>query len=142
MACELCESDGGALIWRDGLCRVVLVHEPGYSGYCRAIWNAHVREMTDLAEPERNHYMRVVFALEAALRERLRPDKVNLASLGNATPHLHWHVIARFRDDPHFPNAVWGAPRRPPATAGKPHADIVAALAATLSRLSFPDRKT
>lgn len=135
MTCELCESDGGALIWRGALCRVVLVDEPGYSGYCRAIWNAHVSEMTDLTEVERSRYMRVVFALEAALRERLRPDKVNLASLGNATPHLHWHVIARFRDDPHFPNAVWGAPRRPPATMGKLHSDIAAALVATLSRL-------
>jgi diadenosine tetraphosphate (Ap4A) HIT family hydrolase len=135
MACELCENPGGTLIWRDGLCRVVLVEEPGYSGYCRAIWNAHVKEMTDLTEAERNHYMRVVFALEAALRERLRPDKINLASLGNATPHLHWHVVARFRDDPHFPNAVWSAPSRPPATTGKSHADLVETLAATLSRL-------
>lgn len=135
MTCELCESDGGALIWRGALCRVVLVDEPGYSGYCRAIWNAHAREMTDLTGIERGHYMHVVFALEAALRERLRPDKVNLASLGNATPHLHWHVIARFRDDPHFPNAVWGAPRRPSATAEKSHADIVSALAVILSRL-------
>ena len=135
MTCELCESDGGALIWRGALCRVVLVDEPGYSGYCRAIWNAHVREMTDLTEIDRDHYMHVVFALEAALRERLRPDKVNLASLGNATPHLHWHVIARFRDDPHFPSAVWGAPRRPSATAEGSHADIVSALAVILSRL-------
>lgn len=134
MKCELCDSDGGAPIWRDERCRVVHVPEPGYAGYCRVIWNAHVKEMTDLTEAERAHYMRVVFTLESALREQLRPDKINLASLGNATPHLHWHVIARFRDDPHFPNAVWGAPCRPRTTAENPHADFIAALAATLSR--------
>jgi len=44
-------------------------------------------------------------------------------------------VIARFRDDPHSPNSAWGAPCRPPATAEKPRADFIAALAATLSRL-------
>jgi diadenosine tetraphosphate (Ap4A) HIT family hydrolase len=50
MTCELCERDGGELLWRDPRCRVVLVPEPGYPGYCRVIWNAHVREMTDLGE--------------------------------------------------------------------------------------------
>ena len=135
MKCELCDSDGGTPIWRDARCRVVHVQEPGYAGYCRVIWNAHVKEMTDLTEAERAHCMRVVFALESALRERLRPDKVNLASLGNMTPHLHWHVVARFRDDPHFPSAVWGPPCRPPETAANPHADFISDLAATLSRL-------
>jgi diadenosine tetraphosphate (Ap4A) HIT family hydrolase len=135
MKCELCDSGGGTPIWRDERCRVVHVQEPGYAGYCRVIWNAHVKEMTDLTEAERAHYMRVVFTLESALREWLRPDKVNLASLGNVTPHLHWHVVARFRDDPHFPNAVWGPPCRPPETAENPHADFIAGLAATLSRL-------
>lgn len=135
MKCDLCDSDGGTPIWRDERCRVVHVQEPGYAGYCRVIWNAHVKEMTDLKEAERAHCMRVVFALESALRKQLRPDKINLASLGNATPHLHWHVIARFRDDPHFPDAVWSAPCRPRTTAASPRADFIAALAATLSRL-------
>lgn len=89
MSCELCDSDGGALIWRDGRCRVVRIDEPGYPGFCRVVWNTHVAEMTDLADADRAHFMRVVFALEAALRELLRPDKINLASLGNFTPHLH-----------------------------------------------------
>jgi diadenosine tetraphosphate (Ap4A) HIT family hydrolase len=76
-----------------------------------------------------------VFALEAALRELLRPDKINLASLGNMTPHLHWHVIPRFRDDPHFPNPIWGARQRESCA---PPVDIAAlrhALAERLSRL-------
>ena len=106
MACELCEDDGGIVIWRNDDCRVVHVDEPGYPGFCRAIWNKHVREMTDLTMDERARFMRVVFTVEAALRELLHPDKVNLASLGNATPHLHWHVIPRFSDDPHFPNPI------------------------------------
>ncbi len=135
MPCELCASDGGALVWRGRLCRVVHVAEPGYAGYCRAIWNSHVAEMTDLAPAEREHFMQVVFAVEATLRELLRPDKINLASLGNMTPHLHWHVIARFRDDPHFPNAVWAAPVRDARSPAISHAGLIESLAATLSRL-------
>lgn len=132
MTCELCESEGGELIWRDARCRVVRVAEPGYPGYCRVIWNLHVAEMTDLGEDDRTHCLRIVLALEAALRELLRPHKVNLASLGNVTPHLHWHVIPRFRDDAHFPNSVWGAPMRQPAGTAAP-ADLVARIAERLS---------
>ncbi|MBI3043288.1 MAG: HIT family protein [Betaproteobacteria bacterium] len=135
MACELCETDGGELIWRDAQCRVVRVAEPGYPGFCRAIWNAHIKEMTDLTAAERARLLQVVFALESALRKLLRPDKINLASLGNVTPHLHWHVIPRFRDDPHFPNPVWGSLIRQPDARAHASIDIAAALARELSRL-------
>ena len=69
-------------------------------------------EMTDLSAPERARLMDAVFATEAVLREVLAPAKINLASLGNVVPHLHWHVIPRYPDDPHFPNAVWAEPCR------------------------------
>ena len=52
--------------------------------------------------------MNIVFAVESAIREVIHPDKINLASLGNKTPHLHWHIIPRFENDKHFPNSHWG----------------------------------
>lgn len=112
MACDLCDSTGGKLLWQDERLRVVYVNEPGYIGYCRVIWQAHVAEMTDLDEASRAHCMRAVFTVESLLRDLLKPDKINLASLGNFTPHVHWHVIARFRDDAHFPQAIWGERQR------------------------------
>jgi len=89
--------------------------------------------MTDLAVAEREALMNVVFACEAALQEVMAPDKVNLASLGNVVPHLHWHVIPRFGDDPHFPNPVWGVRQRDSLRAVQP--DLDAQLAAAISRL-------
>jgi diadenosine tetraphosphate (Ap4A) HIT family hydrolase len=112
MTCELCESDGGTIIWRDERVRVVRVADPDYPDFCRVIWNDHVREMTDLAPTDRVHLLRVVLAVEGALRNLLNPAKINLASLGNMTPHLHWHVIPRFEDDRHFPRPVWAEPLR------------------------------
>lgn len=112
MTCELCDTPGGELLWQDELCRVVLVADAHYAGFCRVILNRHVKEMTDLAESERARLMAVVFAVEACVRETLQPDKINLASLGNMTPHVHWHVIPRFADDRHFPNPIWGEARR------------------------------
>jgi diadenosine tetraphosphate (Ap4A) HIT family hydrolase len=132
--CDLCTADGGQILWRDGRLRVVYVDEPGYPGYCRVIWNQHVREMSDLSETDRNHFMSIVFAVETVLRELLAPDKINLASLGNFTPHLHWHVIPRFTDDPHFPQAIWGERQRLPGarTAGDLLPRIARALAGRL----------
>lgn len=110
--CELCRDAGATVIWRNSLCRVILVDEPGYPGFCRVIWNAHVREMSDLAAADRAHCMAVVFGVEQALRKLMRPDKINIASLGNMVAHVHWHVIPRFRDDPHFPQPIWGVRQR------------------------------
>ena len=104
-------------MWSDTQCRVVLVKDPDYPGFCRVIWNAHVREMTDLDSAGRKHCMRVVWAVERALLRVLKPHKINVASLGNMTPHVHWHVIPRFVDDAHFPNPVWGERQRARAPA-------------------------
>ncbi len=110
--CPLCQSAGEQVLWRDGQCRVVLVADPDHPAFCRVIWNAHVKEMTDLPPDRRTHLLAVVFGVERALRDLLRPVKMNLASLGNQVPHLHWHVIPRFADDAHFPDPVWAARRR------------------------------
>ena len=112
MDCELCVSDGGRLLWRDNFCRIVRVPSDDYPGYCRVVLNRHAREMTDLDAGERGRLMQAVFACETAVRELFEPEKINLASLGNQVPHLHWHVIPRFSDDAHFPDAVWATPRR------------------------------
>jgi diadenosine tetraphosphate (Ap4A) HIT family hydrolase len=68
--------------------------------------------MTDLVPAERVHVLEAMLGVELALRALLHPDKMNLASLGNKVPHLHWHVIARFVDDPHFPDPIWSPRRR------------------------------
>ena len=120
MACVFCDGEAGPVLWRDDFCRIVRASSDGYPGFLRVILNRHAREMTDLDEAERGRLMRAVWAAESAVRELYRPDKVNLASFGNVVPHLHWHVIARYGDDPHFPDSAWGIPHRnasPPRTA-------------------------
>jgi diadenosine tetraphosphate (Ap4A) HIT family hydrolase len=115
--CPFCAGDGGEVLFRDDLLRVVLVDDADYPGFVRVIANAHRREMTDLPAESRQRLMSAVFAVETAQREVLAPHKINLASLGNQVPHLHWHVVPRFDDDAHFPEAVWGTRQREPAAA-------------------------
>jgi len=56
--------------------------------------------------------MDVVAQLEQALRQHLQSTTINLAAIGNTVPHVHWHVIARFGWDSHFPAAVWVVAQR------------------------------
>jgi diadenosine tetraphosphate (Ap4A) HIT family hydrolase len=112
MSCELCATTGETLLWGGKNCRVILVDDADFPGFCRVIWNEHIKEMTDLSAQMREEFMQTVFAVESAVREVMQPEKINLASLGNLTPHLHWHVIPRFRDDKCFPSPVWSAPVR------------------------------
>ncbi|MBS0309706.1 MAG: HIT family protein [Proteobacteria bacterium] len=116
-ACELCGQDGGEVVYRQADFRVVLVEDKHYPGFCRVIWNEHVSEMTDLTPPQRSSLMQAVCKVEAAIREVMQPDKVNLAALGNMTPHLHWHVIPRYREDLHFPSPIWAQTQRWPVPA-------------------------
>lgn len=110
--CELCSKAGGELIWQDSFCRVVSIDDVDYPGFCRVILNQHIKEMTELDSKQRERLMAVVFAVEQAVREILQPEKINLASLGNMTPHIHWHIIPRFKQDKTFPNPIWGPSRR------------------------------
>ncbi|SFB68008.1 Diadenosine tetraphosphate (Ap4A) hydrolase [Polaromonas sp. OV174] len=122
--CPLCEADGGLLVFRNEELRIIQASEAGFPAFYRVVWNRHVAEFSELSPAEREVCMNAVVVVEQVLHAELQPTKINLAALGNMVAHLHWHVIARFDWDSHFPAPVWAAPQRPA------EADRLAALAA------------
>jgi len=125
--CPLCHNPGGLLIAQSPDWRVVRVLDaPDFPAFYRLIWSAHVAEFSQLDAAQRSDCIEAVNTVEQVLLSALQPTKVNLASLGNVVPHLHWHVIARFAWDSHFPNPVWGSAAR-----------VVAGLSAE-ARLALP----
>jgi diadenosine tetraphosphate (Ap4A) HIT family hydrolase len=124
------------VLWRDAQLRVVSVDDPDYPGFLRVVWNAHVREMSDLDAAQRARLMHAVLLAEQALRAHLAPDKINLASLGNVVPHLHWHVVPRYHGDAHYPQPIWGTRQREPEPAllARQH-DALAQVQQDLARL-------
>jgi len=106
--CPLCATPPATSVVVQGpRWRLQRAEEAGFPAFYRLVWQAHVAEMSDLSAPERQECMELVNLVEALMRSHLRPDKVNLASLGNMVPHLHWHVIGRYAWDSHFPSPVW-----------------------------------
>ena len=71
------------------------------SGYCIVVWrHGHVAEPTDLDAEQARQYWAEVLAVGRAVWARFGPVKVNYLTLGNTVPHLHTHVLPRYRDDP------------------------------------------
>lgn len=90
------------------LCRLVAMD-------CRALpWLilvprvAGVRELIDLSESEQQQLMREIARVSELLKQEFKPDKINVAALGNMVPQLHVHVLARFTTDAAWPKPVWG----------------------------------
>lgn len=110
--CPLCTPTGEEVVYLTDLYRIISVNDPAWPGFCRVILNSHAAEMTDLSIEDRTAIMKAVCVTETVLRDLMQPDKINLASLGNVVPHVHWHVIPRWKDDSHFPEPIWGNQQR------------------------------
>jgi diadenosine tetraphosphate (Ap4A) HIT family hydrolase len=113
---SLCSTQGGELIVQNLHYRLIRADELGFPVFYRLIWQQHTAEFSDLSPAQRQLCMEAVAAIERVLRQHLQPTKINLASLGNVVPHLHWHIIARFDWDSHYPDPVWAQTRRSAAT--------------------------
>lgn len=112
MDCVLCHPQKENVVWKNKELRVIQVDDPLFPGYFRVIWNKHIAEMSDLNDDERQLLEKVLLTVEKVVREQMQPDKINWAQFGNMVPHLHWHIIARYRDDSHFPESIWGLKQR------------------------------
>jgi diadenosine tetraphosphate (Ap4A) HIT family hydrolase len=126
--CAFCDGIGGTLVFQSAKFRVIRASEAGFPAFYRLVWTEHVREFSDLPRADRYLCMDAVAQVEQLLRQHLQPAKVNLASLGNLVPHLHWHIVARFEWDSHFPSPLWAAAKR--ESGGAEIARVESALAA------------
>ena len=73
---------------------------------------AGARELIDLDEGDQRSLLGEISAVGRAFEALLRPDKLNIAALGNVVPQLHVHLIARYTTDAAWPKPVWGQGER------------------------------
>ena len=95
-------------------------------------------ELIDLPPSDRATLIEEIARAAEALSRLYRPDKMNVAALGNVVPQLHVHVIARFHCDPAWPRPIWGVkpvlePYNEPALS-----EAVRRIAAALGADSLP----
>ncbi|MCK9161306.1 MAG: HIT family protein [Arcobacteraceae bacterium] len=70
------------------------------------------KEFSDCDNDTKLEILRVLDIIEKELIKEFNPDKINIASFGNYLPKVHFHIMARFKDDDYFPESMWGVKQR------------------------------
>lgn len=96
------------------LCRVLLMDDARFPWLILVPRRAALAEITDLPEPDSVALWQEIRLATGVMQALAKPDKVNVAALGNIVTQLHVHVVGRFRSDPAWPGPVWGFGTRTP----------------------------
>lgn len=104
----------GLRLTRWALSSVLLMNDANYPWLILVPERPGLHEFHDLAPGDLMAMSDEIARASRALQGLFRPDKINVAALGNQVPQFHVHVVARFTGDPAWPGPVWGAlPRKP-----------------------------
>lgn len=90
------------------LSRVLVIKDANYPWLLLAPRRAEAVEIVDLDEVAQAQLMTEINRVARALQDVTKPDKLNIAALGNVVPQLHVHIIARRKNDAAWPRPVWG----------------------------------
>ena len=91
-------------------CHVLLNRDQFFPGYTLVFTREHVTELFHLDRDTRAAVMEEVAAVAFGLYKLFGPDKMNYELLGNMVPHMHWHLVPRFRSDRLWPRPIWAEP--------------------------------
>lgn len=82
-----------------------------YRGHCQLVFDfRHATRLDQLSAEEWRAFSDDLFKAQAAVMRAVRPDHINIESLGNVVPHLHWHIVPRYSNDPRWGEPIWLTP--------------------------------
>lgn len=70
------------------------------------------REFSECSVDEKSAIIEALDVIEKEMLDYYQPIKINIASFGNYVPLVHWHIMARFKEDSFFPEPMWGKKQR------------------------------
>ena len=96
------------------LCRVLMEDEKHYPWLLLVPRRPGVSRLMDLSATDQIECLQELDLIQKMMWDLFQPAQLNVAAIGNKTPQLHIHVIARFVDDPAWPLTVWDHPVKAP----------------------------
>ena len=96
------------------LCRVLLIDESHYPWILLVPRRPNISRIMDLSLEDQKQLLVELDLAQHILWDKLKPTQINVAAIGNKTPQLHVHVIARYAHDPAWPETVWDHSVRSP----------------------------
>ena len=115
-----------AELYRNALIRIEA--EPSSIPWLKVFTLDQCREFSECSAETRAEVWRVLHILEKGMLSYYKPTKINLASFANYLPVVHWHVMARFENDTHFPEPMWGLQQRDNQLSFEPLSDFISTV--------------
>ena len=138
MSCLMCrkwQDDADLQVAELTYCYVVLNRDQFFPGYCFVLAKAHVTELFHLDVTTRQGIIEEVNSVAAALARVFNPTKINYELLGNMVPHMHWHLVPRFSDDPLWPKPIWSEPHAEKIMTAEEYAARIGAIRVALQEI-------
>jgi diadenosine tetraphosphate (Ap4A) HIT family hydrolase len=70
------------------------------------------KEMSEVDPQTKQQIWMLLDLIEVEMLDYFKPDKINIASFANYLPQVHWHIMARYKQDSFFPEPMWGKRQR------------------------------
>ena len=91
------------------LCQIRLMDNCNYPWLILIPMKNNIIEITDFEQTDYDLFNQEIRKVAKILQNEFKPDKLNIATIGNVVPQMHVHIIARFKNDTLFPKTVWGS---------------------------------
>ena len=105
-----------------------------FLGYTFLTLKHHAEELYELKDTERRSFLEDMSTVAKALALTFKPDKMNYELLGNGQPHMHWHLVPRYKSDTFWGRPIWSGPVKRKRLDSESYADLVTRIKKHLTR--------
>ena len=86
---------------------------------------ASCKEFSECDAATKQQVWQLLDLIEVEMLCYFKPEKINIASFGNYKPRVHWHIMARYKEDSFYPEPMWGVKQRDSSLALPPMSGFV-----------------
>ena len=99
-----------SIIYKNDLIKIEI--ESSEIPWLKIFTNESIKEFSHCNDETKKEIWKYLDIIEKEMLNYFKPDKINIASFGNYVPHVHFHIMARFKEDSYFPEPMWGKKQR------------------------------
>lgn len=123
--CQGLERDSHMVFYKSPTSIAKLNPDQYFLGYSFVVFKRHETELYNLVDQERLAYLEDMSKVARALALTFKPDKMNYELLGNGQPHMHWHLIPRYKSEPLWGRPIWSGGARRKRLASEDYVELV-----------------
>lgn len=104
---------GGIDFGSHGKCKILLKKNAAFPWFILVPKvEGHIADLHQLEITDYESVMQTIREISQFMESHFKPDKINVAAIGNIVPQLHIHIVARYQTDPAWPDVIWGHDER------------------------------